>query len=129
MGFEALTAVRMMMLFFWVLVPYRLIGRYQRFGETYFLHFQACLEDGDNMFLRNAGIYRRVYTTQNPRRTSSYEKGDEASVSIKKSECVCHLFRVVMLYQLHMLFIVKRDERTTEHCDVEMKQSWSVLSD
>jgi hypothetical protein len=28
-------------------------------------------EDGDSMFLRNAGIYRRVYTAPNPRRTSS----------------------------------------------------------
>jgi hypothetical protein len=43
--FEVFTAVRMMMLFFWVLV-----------------------EDGDSMFLRNVGIYRRVYTASKPRR-------------------------------------------------------------
>jgi hypothetical protein len=29
------------MLLFWVLVSCRLIGRYQRFGETYYLHFQG----------------------------------------------------------------------------------------
>jgi hypothetical protein len=28
-------------------------------------------EDGDSMFLRNVGIYRRVYMAPNPRRTSS----------------------------------------------------------
>jgi hypothetical protein len=35
--FEAFAAVRMMM-FFWVLAPYRLVGRCQRFRETYYLH-------------------------------------------------------------------------------------------
>jgi hypothetical protein len=38
--FDVFTAVRMMM-FFWVLAPYRIVGRCQRFGETYYLHLQA----------------------------------------------------------------------------------------
>jgi hypothetical protein len=32
--FQVLTAVRIMMLLFWVLMLCRLVGRYQRFGET-----------------------------------------------------------------------------------------------
>jgi hypothetical protein len=37
---EVLTVVRMIMLFS-VLTPYRLVGRDQRFGETYCLHPQG----------------------------------------------------------------------------------------
>jgi hypothetical protein len=37
---EVVTAVRMMMMF-WVLAPCRLVGRSQRFGETYCLHPQG----------------------------------------------------------------------------------------
>jgi hypothetical protein len=39
-AFEVFTAVRMMMFFFWVLAPCKLVGRCQRFGETYSLHRQ-----------------------------------------------------------------------------------------
>jgi hypothetical protein len=40
--FEVFTAVRiMMMMIFWVLAPCRLVGRYQRFGDTYCLHLQG----------------------------------------------------------------------------------------
>jgi hypothetical protein len=38
MRFEVLTAVRMTM--FWVVAPCRLVGRYQRLGETHCLHLQ-----------------------------------------------------------------------------------------
>jgi hypothetical protein len=31
----------LMLLFFWVLAPYRLVGRCQRFGETYCLHLHG----------------------------------------------------------------------------------------
>jgi hypothetical protein len=61
--FEVFTAVRMVM-FFWVLAPCKLVDRCQRFGEIY------SPEDGDSMFLRNVGIYRRVYTAPKPRRIS-----------------------------------------------------------
>jgi hypothetical protein len=53
---EVLTVMRVMVMFLWVLAP--------------------CIfnrEDGDNMSLRNVGIYRRVYTAPKPRRTSSSE--------------------------------------------------------
>jgi hypothetical protein len=36
---EVLTAMRMTMS--WVVTPYRLVGRYQHFGETYCLHLQG----------------------------------------------------------------------------------------
>jgi hypothetical protein len=39
--FDAFTAVRIIMLFFWVSVSYRLMGRCQRFGETYCLRLQS----------------------------------------------------------------------------------------
>jgi hypothetical protein len=40
--YEVFTAVRrMMMMLFWVLAPCRLVGRCQRFGETYCFHLQS----------------------------------------------------------------------------------------
>jgi hypothetical protein len=38
--FEVLKAVRMTTLLFWVVAPWRLVGRYQRFRGTYCLHLQ-----------------------------------------------------------------------------------------
>jgi hypothetical protein len=51
---------------FWVVTPYRLVGRYQRFGEKYFSP-----EEGDSMFLRNVHIYLLVYKASHPRRQPS----------------------------------------------------------
>jgi hypothetical protein len=51
--FEVLTAVKMSMLFFWVVTPCGLVGRYQRFGET-------CLI-----------FYLQVHTASQPRTTTS----------------------------------------------------------
>jgi hypothetical protein len=51
-GFEVLTAVKMKM-FFGVLTPCTLVGRYQNFRETYCLNH----ENGDSMFLRSISIY------------------------------------------------------------------------
>jgi hypothetical protein len=42
MRFEVLPAVKMSMLVFWVVKPYGLVGRDQRFGGTYCLHLQVC---------------------------------------------------------------------------------------
>jgi hypothetical protein len=39
--FGFLVVVRMAILFFWGLMPCRLVGIYQRFGETYHLHLQG----------------------------------------------------------------------------------------
>jgi hypothetical protein len=71
--FQAYSIIRLflMMMFLWAFAPRRLVGRCRRFGETYCLHLQFRPEDGDNMILRNFGIYRRVYTAPKPRRTSS----------------------------------------------------------
>jgi hypothetical protein len=68
---EVLTALKMTMLFFWVVTPCGLVGRYQHFGETYCLHFQDRPEHGDSMFNRNFGIYLRVHAAPQPRRTVS----------------------------------------------------------
>jgi hypothetical protein len=38
---EVLTAVKMSMLFFWVITPCGLASRYQRFGGTYCVHLQG----------------------------------------------------------------------------------------
>jgi hypothetical protein len=35
MRFEVLTAVKMSMLIFWVVIPCELVGKYKRFGETF----------------------------------------------------------------------------------------------
>jgi hypothetical protein len=39
--FEVLAEVRMI-LFFWAVILYTLVGRYQQFGKTYCLHLQGC---------------------------------------------------------------------------------------
>jgi hypothetical protein len=39
--FEALKAIKMPMVVFWVLTPYERIGGYQRLVGTYWLHFQG----------------------------------------------------------------------------------------
>jgi hypothetical protein len=49
-------------LLFWVVTACRLVGRYQRFGETFSLHSST---------LQNIGIYLQVYTTSQPRTSSS----------------------------------------------------------
>jgi hypothetical protein len=53
----------MMTMLFWVLAPCILVGRCQCQSFS--------TEEGDNMFLRNAGIYRQVYKAPKSRRTSS----------------------------------------------------------
>jgi hypothetical protein len=52
MIFEGHKATKMSMFVFWFVTPYGLVGRYQRFGETYCLRLQ-----GDSMFLRSAYTY------------------------------------------------------------------------
>jgi hypothetical protein len=54
-------AVNMSMSVLWVVTTCGLVGRCQRFGETYFLHLQG-------MFFRNSGIYTQVHTALLPRR-------------------------------------------------------------
>jgi hypothetical protein len=58
MRFEVLTAVKMPMLVFWVATPCGFLGRYQRFGDIYYLSH----EDGDSMFLRYVGICLQDHT-------------------------------------------------------------------
>jgi hypothetical protein len=40
MRFEVFTVVAIIMKFFWVLVPCRLVGRFHSFGDIYCLHLQ-----------------------------------------------------------------------------------------
>jgi hypothetical protein len=56
MRFEVLTAVRMTLLFLWVVHQSTLV---------------CSLEDGDRMFLRNVGINLRVYMASQPVRSST----------------------------------------------------------
>jgi hypothetical protein len=50
MIFDVFNAVKMRILFFWVITPYSLAGGYQRFGGTYCLRLQ-----GEDMLLRTVG--------------------------------------------------------------------------
>jgi hypothetical protein len=59
---------------FWRVIPYSLIGVYQRFGGTCFFHLQRTKslfyhEDGGRMFLLNAGNYQPDYTLSHFRRS------------------------------------------------------------
>jgi hypothetical protein len=67
MRFELLSAVKMLMLVFWVVTPCGLVRRYHRFGGTY----TSGPEDGGRMFLRNIGVYLKVHTALQPRRPTS----------------------------------------------------------
>jgi hypothetical protein len=70
MRFEVFTAGRMMMMMMLLWVSEK---------HTVSI-FRA--EDGDSMFLRNVGIYRRVYTAPKPRGTTSVTCiNDETPVS------------------------------------------------
>jgi hypothetical protein len=61
---------------FWVVTPCGLVGRYQRFGDTYCLHLQGWSDrlyivlssQRGTIFLRNVGIYLKVNTALQPRR-------------------------------------------------------------
>jgi hypothetical protein len=57
----------MSVLFFWVVMPCKLVGRHQSFGKTGCPIFRA--ENGD--FLQSAGIYLEVHKASQPRRTAS----------------------------------------------------------
>jgi hypothetical protein len=84
--FEVLTAVRMTMLFFRVVTTCRVVG-------TYRLHLQA--EDGDSMFLRNVGMYLRIYTELQPRRKTF----SQSPSSALKMEIVCFSETLVSTYK------------------------------
>jgi hypothetical protein len=61
------------MLFFWVVTPCGLVGRYQHFGETYHLHFQdwsVSPEDGGSTFLQYVGSYLWFHMVSQPRTTT-----------------------------------------------------------
>jgi hypothetical protein len=46
----------------WVMLQYRLIGGFERFGGTYCHHFQGLMAgDVDSMFLRNVGTHLPDY--------------------------------------------------------------------
>jgi hypothetical protein len=54
--FEVLIAVKMS---FWIVMLYRLVGTYQRFGEVYTLYV-FIPEDGNSKFLQNFDFYLPV---------------------------------------------------------------------
>jgi hypothetical protein len=57
-GFEVLTAVKMLILVFWVVMQCGL----------------ASAEDGDSMFLQNSGIYLQVHMVSQPKRPTLIRK-------------------------------------------------------
>jgi hypothetical protein len=66
--FELPTAVRITVLFPWVVTSCGLVGAYQRFGETYCV---VSAEDGDGVFLRNVSVCRRVCKASKSRRAAT----------------------------------------------------------
>jgi hypothetical protein len=75
MRFEVLKAVKISILVFWVVTPYGLAGRYQRFGRT------SSTDDGGNMFLRNVGICLQVHMAQKAQMTNI----DVVSLSMREN--------------------------------------------
>jgi hypothetical protein len=115
---ELRSCIKMSVLF-WVVTPYRFVGSFQRFGGTY------CLEDGDNMFLRNVGIYLRVFTASQHR---AYRRHN-IHIGLLKIHLVifstvypftyqiCSIQRVCLLIKRWFVFL--RDE-------IRISRVWSV---
>jgi hypothetical protein len=83
--FEVFTAVRIVM-FFWVLAPW--VDTRVSEKHTIFIFIP---ENGDSMFLRNVGIYRRVCTAPRPGTTSSvaiYVSSSSSFTNIVRLETV-----------------------------------------
>lgn len=52
-----------MNMFLWIMTPHKLVGTYQRLGETYCLNFQGLrFEANNSMIIRDVGINLRVHT-------------------------------------------------------------------
>jgi hypothetical protein len=57
MIFGVLTAVRITIMLFWVVTPCRLVGRYESFGETYFLHLNGLRSEHGDMEMKTVAIF------------------------------------------------------------------------
>jgi hypothetical protein len=138
---EVFTAVRMIMMFFWVLGPCRLVGRCQRFGENKSpssglkLTFRRkCFHrrglshgDGDIMCLRNVGIYLRVYTAPEHRTPSFspphalYSSDHQTKTGIRSSQVPFQTVLLHLVYPVKPCKILKRDVVVCLHLSA-MKQ-------
>jgi hypothetical protein len=78
--FEVFTAVKMTILFSWVIMPCRLTGRYNRFGKkTYCLHIQPW----GSMFLRKVGAIALMMEAVSTSETSSVSTRLHGAISQK----------------------------------------------
>jgi hypothetical protein len=69
MRVEALRAVKMSMLVFWVVTPCGLVGRYHISEKHTVSIFRVFgLEDGNSMFLQNVDICLQVHMALQPRK-------------------------------------------------------------
>jgi hypothetical protein len=107
------------MLLYWFVTPCGIVGRHQRFGETYCLHRQ-----GDSMFLQNFGIYLRVHTASQPRRTTltssppwkAHSPEDRGSIFLRN---------VLMYVRVHTASQPKRTTSTSPpQWQPQISQTW-----
>jgi hypothetical protein len=70
--FEALTAVKMSMLVFWVVTPCGLVGRYSTNVSEEYTASIFRVEDGGIMFLRNVGTTYKFTRRYNPENQHRY---------------------------------------------------------
>jgi hypothetical protein len=94
------TAVRIIMMFLWVLAPCRLVGQ----------------KNGVSVFLRNTDIYRWVYTTPKPKRSSSGQNtlntrtlpnilrpASDKFSGFRRRSSVCHSLKSIKIFSSHLL--------------------------
>jgi hypothetical protein len=59
---EFFMAVKINVVFFWIMTPYSLVGGCHRFGGTYCLYLEGIREDEDSIYLWNVGNLLSEYT-------------------------------------------------------------------
>jgi hypothetical protein len=81
--FEVLTAVKMLMLFFWVVTPCGLVGRYQLFEEICCLHLETSTQNNNNDKIKPIFGHGQLYVSLSRERSHEGVKIHTTGAKIK----------------------------------------------
>jgi hypothetical protein len=105
--FEDVTAVKMSMLFFRIVTPCGLVGRYEGSGGTFCLYLQISPEGGDSMFLPNVGINLQVHTALQFRRATEILDSNTDKFRSVSLEIYCTFHWYKLSYNIPTVFVIK----------------------
>jgi hypothetical protein len=93
------------MLFFWIVTPSKLVGRYQRFGGTYRLHGDSHQRFGEIRCLHRDSIIspKRWYLSTSPQGVTTQKTNIDIFTAERTSDLIFTLFRKC----LHIKFQIK----------------------